>query len=174
MIRHYVIFAFRNLWRNKFHSFINILGLAIGVSACLVIYLIVSYELSFNTKIPDGDRIHRVHSKFTGSYSGLNRGAPTAIAPYIKDNFKGVENVSLFFVFTSKVEIPLSGERKKFDRENALIAGDDYFKVFSFYRWLAGSPAVLTKPHQVVLTESQAKKYFGKTPLNQVIGKQIV
>src|SRR5258706_488095 len=81
MIRHYVIFAFRNLWRNKFHSFINILGLAIGVSACLVIYLIVSYELSFNTKIPDGDRIHRVHSKFTGSYSGLNRGAPTAIAP---------------------------------------------------------------------------------------------
>ena len=174
MIRHYVIFAFRNLWRNKFHSFINILGLAIGVSACLVIYLIVSYELSFNTKIPDGDRIHRVHSKFTGSYSGLNRGAPTAIAPYIKDNFKGVENVSLFFVFRSKVEIPLSGERKKFDHENALIAGDDYFKVFSFYRWLAGSPAVLTKPHQVVLTESQAKKYFGKTPLNQVIGKQIV
>jgi putative ABC transport system permease protein len=50
MLKHYITLAFRNLWRNKFHSAINIFGLAIGISACLVIFLLVRFELSYNKR----------------------------------------------------------------------------------------------------------------------------
>lgn len=175
MLRHYFTFALRNLWRNKFHAFINISGLAIGVSACLVIYLIVTFELSYNRGIPDYDRIYRIHSKFSGSFSGLNRGVPTAVASYVKDNFKGVDNVAMFFGFASDVQVPLKTDRKKFDDEReVIITGEAYFKLFTFYRWVAGSSAALTKPNQVVLLEAQAKKYFGDMPYADIVGKQII
>jgi hypothetical protein len=88
MIRNYFTIAYRTLWRNKFHSIINITGLAIGISACLIIYLIVNFELSFNKGISNYDRIYRIHSKFSGTFSGLNRGAPTAVAPYVGQIFQ--------------------------------------------------------------------------------------
>jgi putative ABC transport system permease protein len=81
MLHHYLTLAFRNLWRKKIHAAINIVGLATGVSACLIIYLIVTFELSYNKDIPGYNNIYRIHSQFSGSFAGLNRGAPTAIAP---------------------------------------------------------------------------------------------
>lgn len=175
MIRNYFTVALRTLLRNKFHSTINITGLAIGISACLIIYLIVSFELSFNKGISDNDRIYRIHSKFTGTFSGLNRGAPTAIAPYIRNNFSGVEQVALFFCFGSKVEIPTATESKKLEKQEAIaIVDSDYFKVFNSYHWIMGSPDVLIKSHQTVLTESQAKKYFGELELTNIVGKEVI
>jgi putative ABC transport system permease protein len=174
MLRHHITLALRTLWRNKFHSTINIAGLSIGVSACLVIYLIVSFELGFNKDIPSFERIYRVHSKFSGNFTGLNRGAPTAVAPYIKDHFKGIENVALFFIYEAKVEIP-SAQPKKFDREKAIaIADENYFKTIEMYQWVWGSPEILAKPNQVVLTESQAKKYFDTVSSEKILGKQII
>lgn len=175
MLRNYFTIAIRTLLRNKFHSTINITGLAIGISACLIIYLIVSFELSFNKGINDYDRIYRIHSQFTGTFSGLNRGAPTAIAPYIRSNFSGVQDVALFFCFGSKVDIPTPTELKKLENQKAIaIVDSNYFKVVNNYHWIIGSPAVLSKPHQTVLTESQAKKYFGDVELSSLIGKEII
>jgi ABC-type antimicrobial peptide transport system permease subunit len=175
MFRNFITVSFRTLSRNKFHTFINVVGLAIGVSACLLIYLIVSYELSFNKDLSDYSNIYRIHSKFSGVFSGLNRGAPTAIAPYIRENFTGVEKVSIFFCFGSKVEIPTNSEKIKFDKQKAVaIASPDYFDVIGPYKWISGSPEVLTKPKQVVLTQSQAKLYFGDIALQLVIGKEII
>ncbi len=175
MIRNYLTVALRTLLRNKFHSTINITGLAIGISACLIIYLIVSFELSFNKDISDYDRIYRIHSKFTGTFSGLNRGAPTAIAPYIRNNFSGVEQVALFFCFGSKVEIPTATESKKLEKQEAVALVDsNYFKVFNSYHWIIGSPDVLLKPHQTVLTESQARKYFDELEWTNIIGKEVI
>jgi putative ABC transport system permease protein len=112
MFKNFLTIAWRSLLRNKLHSFINITGLAIGVSACMVIYLIVNFELSFNKKHEGYDRIYRVHSSFQGVFSGLNRGAPTATGPTIKDEFKGIEAVTSFQVFGGKVEIPSGSEKK--------------------------------------------------------------
>jgi ABC-type antimicrobial peptide transport system permease subunit len=175
MIRNYLTVAFRTLLRNKFHSAINITGLAIGISACLIIYLIVNFELSFNKGIADYDRIYRIHSKFTGTFSGLNRGAPTAIAPYIRNNFSGVEQVALFFCFGSKVEIPTTTKSKKLEKQEAVaITGSDYFQVINAYHWIIGSPDVLQKPYQTVLTQSQARKYFGDLELTHILGKEVI
>lgn len=175
MIKNYIKVAFRSLLRNKFHAAINVTGLAIGVSACLIIYLIVSFELSFNKDIKDYDRIYRIHSQFTGTFSGLNRGAPTAVAAYVRDNFKGVESATLFFGFGSDVIVPTKGDDKTIkDQETVIITGADYFTVIDSYEWVIGSPDVLTKPKQVVLTESQAKKYFGDGPVESFVGKELI
>ncbi len=175
MIRNYFTVAYRSLLRNKFHSAINITGLAIGISACLIIYLIVTFELSFNKKTKDYDRIYRIHSKFTGTFSGLNRGAPTAVAPHVRDNFSGVDQVTLFFIFGSEVKVVSGSEEKELGKQSELaIVGPEYFNVFDMYEWVAGSPEVLTQPHQTVLTVSQAKKYFGDQKIESVLGRTVI
>ena len=60
MLKNHLTISFRNIWRNKFFSFIHIFGLSIGISASLVIFLIVKYEFSFDKFEADGDRIYRV------------------------------------------------------------------------------------------------------------------
>src|SRR5882672_748617 len=91
MLRNYLTVAWRTLLRNKLYFFINVSGLAIGISACLVIFLIVHFELGFDQFHPDGDRIFRVYSQFKGDYNGFNRGVPDAVAPAIKTELTGAE-----------------------------------------------------------------------------------
>jgi putative ABC transport system permease protein len=175
MFKNFLTIAWRSLLRNKLHSFINITGLAIGVSACMVIYLIVNFELSFNKKHKGYDRIYRVHSSFQGVFSGLNRGAPTATGPTIKDEFKGIEAVTSFQVFGGKVEIPSGSEKKNLDQQSKIIlAGPEFFSVFKSFEWVAGSSESLTEPFKVVLTQSRAKTYFGTDDPAVVVGKEII
>jgi putative ABC transport system permease protein len=173
MLKNYIVIAWRNLLRNKFHTAINILGLAVGLSACLVIYLIVSFELSFNKGHAGAERIYRIHSSFTGQFSGLNRGVPTAVVPAMRDQFTGVESIAPAHAFNAKVRH--QGSPEGFDIPTALILTEpSWFEVFSSYQWLAGSPAVLAEPFQVVLTETSAQRYFGHTNPNEIIGKEII
>lgn len=175
MFRNFLTIAWRSLLRNKLHSFINVTGLAIGVAACMVIYLIVDFELSFNKEHAGYDHIYRIHSSFQGVFSGLNRGAPTAVAPTIKDEFKGVEAVTSFQVLSSKVEIPDGNEKKNLDQQSKIILAEPaFFAVFKSYQWVAGSPESLTEPYKVVLTESRAKTYFGTTDPLKVVGREII
>lgn len=175
MLRHYFNIALRNLWRNRFHASINIIGLAIGISACLVIYLIVTFEMSYNTSIPDADRIYRLHSHFSGSFAGLNSGVSTAVGPYVQDHFKQVESSSMFFTLSEKVTIPGKSEEQKFDeQQDIVVVGPEYFNVLNMYQWRAGSPQLLTRPHHVVLTESKARKYFGDQSIDKWIGRRVI
>jgi len=175
MIKNYLTMAWRSLLRNKLHGFINILGLAIGVSACLVIYLIVDYELSFNKKIENQDRIYRISSSFTGSFSGLNRGVPSATGAVVRDEFTGIESTAFFHTFSSTVTIPTATENKKLERQEGIIFTDSaFFHVFKPFEWIAGSPEVLAQPHHVVLTESRAKIYFGTSDPAIIIGKEVI
>jgi ABC-type antimicrobial peptide transport system permease subunit len=176
MIKHYITLAFRNLWRKKFHSAINIIGLAVGISACLVIYLIVNFELSFNKGIADYQRIYRIHSSFAGTFVGLNRGIPTAVPPYVKENFKGIERSAHFHTYSGKVFIPTAGTVTDLgEQERLALVAPDYFEVFKPYQWLAGSPEQsLSKPFQVVLTINKAKQYFGDLSFDKIVGREII
>jgi putative ABC transport system permease protein len=176
MIKHYLTLAFRNLWRKKFLSAINIFGLAVGISACLVIYLIVNFELSFNKGIADYERIYRMHSSFGGTFVGLNRGIPTAVPPYVKENFKGIENATHFHTYSGKVLIPTNGSSTDLgEQEKLALVAPNFFEVFKQYQWLAGSSKEsLGKPFQVVLTSDKAKKYFGDLSIDKIIGHEII
>ncbi len=174
MLTNLLTITWRNLVRNKFHTFINIAGLAIGVSACIVIFLIVQFELSFNKGFQRYESIYRVHSSFSGVFSGINRGVPTAVADAIKEQFTGVESVAPFFVLSSNVAIPSENELKDMERQADVVVTDPaFFNVFAEYEWIVGSPQALEKPFQTVLTESKAKTYFGVSDAS-VIGREVI
>lgn len=175
MLKNFIIIAWRNLLRNKLHTLINVAGLCIGIAACLVIYLIVSHELSFNKGFVGYHSIYRIHSQFSGIFSGLNRGVPAAAADLVHKEFTGLKAVAPIHVFSSKVQIPQAQEKKEIERQKeVVITSKSFFQIFDAYEWLAGSADVLEKPFQVVLTESQAKLYFGPGAASSFIGKEVI
>ncbi len=172
-----LIFVFRSIRKNILLAGINVLGLTTGIAACLVIFLIAAYELRFDRFQPDRDRIYRIYASFSGVFSGENPGSPTGVAVAVRDGFTGVEAVTNFHTFTSRVKIPLAGGGvKDMERyEKVIIADPEYFHVFSHYTWRVGDPqASLSEPFQVVLTEQRARTYFGDVDLRAVIGKEIL
>lgn len=179
MFRNYFIVALRNLRRNRVFSFINIAGLAIGISASLVIYLIVQHEFSFDKAHVDGDRIYRVVSKI--DYPDLrirNSGVPVPTVNASRNELTGLETVSHFFVANElKVSVPTNSNPSPaiFRNQSKIIYADNiYFQLFN-YQWLAGSYlSALKDPFQVVLTESRARAYFSSLEPKDILGRVLL
>jgi len=179
MFKNYLTVAFRNFWRNKVFSLINIAGLSIGISASLVIFLIVSYDLGFDKFEKDRDRIYRVTSGF--SFSGQqyhNSGITSPMGRTMQKEVAGTEVIAPFRTFDddAKLSIPYPDPNKPVvlkKQKDFIYADENYFKILQ-YAWIAGSPKTsLTQPYQVVLTESRAKLYFPNLEYDKVLGKQI-
>ncbi|PWU03655.1 MAG: cell division protein FtsX [Bacteroidetes bacterium] len=180
MLKNYFRVALRNFWRNKVFSAINILGLAIGISSALVIYLIVQYDLSFDKFHKDGDRIYRVVTdiKFAGE-PFYNSGVTDPFAVAARKEISGIELCSNFYTADDiKVVIPNSTSEKQGifrKQKNVTYADEYYFKLFPFYKWIAGNTQdPLKAPYQTVITESRARTYFPGLDPKAVIGKQII
>ncbi len=177
MLRNYLTISLRNLWRNRLYTALNVTGLAIGISACLVIYLIVHFELSFDTFHPNGERIYRVYTKFEGSFNGTNPGVTGPLPAALRRHSTGIETVAALHNL-SATDVRVTGPGKK-DRAfkgqfDVVVAEPQYFEVFRAYRWLAGSPHTsLGAPFQVVLTESKAKTYFGVDRAETALGRTL-
>lgn len=175
MLKNHLTIAFRNLKRNKVFSFINMLGLSIGISACLVIWLIVSFEFSFDTFHPDKERIYRVVSDFTFSGEAFhNSGVRGAMPKAVREEFTGLESVSALHQVNMKAMIAdRKGNVKTFDETKTAIIDPQYFQIFK-YEWLEGNPkTALNEPFKVVLTEKEARKYFGNEGLKKMMGKTV-
>jgi putative ABC transport system permease protein len=180
MLKNYFITALRNFWRNKIFSLINMLGLAIGISAALVIYLIVHYDFSLDKFEKDGDRIYRVVSdmNFAGTPFSF-AGVPSPMGEATKRDITGLEQTVAFHEYNGepKVSIAINSSEKPqvFKKQGDIIFADpEYFRMLP-YDWLAGSPAkALQEPYKVVLTEERAKTYFPNTNYVDVIGRQVV
>lgn len=178
MFKNYFTVALRNLWRNKIFSLINMFGLAIGISASLVIYLIVHYELSFDKFHKDHDRIFRVVTNMHFPDQDFkNSGVPGPLPDAMRNEITGIEEYTVFWTANAtKVTVPAnSGQRIIFKKQGHIIYTDDhYFKLFP-YQWIAGSAnSVLNDPGKVVLTESRAKTYFPFANAAQAIGQTII
>jgi len=175
MLKNYLKIAFRGFSRHKLFTFINVVGLSIGISAALVIYMIVQFNFSFDKFHKGGDRIYRVVTNY--DYSGQIGGSSGVCGPMgdaIKDQVTGVEVVAPFYTLIQP-NIFISGKSEnpvRFkNQDNVILTSDEYFKVFS-YKWLAGSSKnALSNPYKVVLTSDQAKKYFPGLSYDAMIGK---
>jgi putative ABC transport system permease protein len=174
MLSNYFIIGWRNLIKNKLHLALNILGLSIGISACLVIYSIASFELSFNKQVPDGDRIYHIYTSYSGAFNGTNSGVPTAMQTLVKSDFTGLQDIAAFYTYSAKVTVPEKNGKKDFGEQITLAIVDaGYFNLVP-YQWIEGNTQTsLTKPFQVVLTEDKAKLYFGTTDFKRVIGQEV-
>ena len=171
MLKNYFKSALRNFRTNKAFTTINIIGLAIGISASLVIFLIVQYDFSFDKFEKGHDRIYRVVTKNDAR-------APFPMAGALRNEATGLEVVAplLRWDFEINVSIAKPGDAKPsvfFNEPNIVFADAEYFKLIH-YKWLAGSPeSSLTEPYQTVLTEESARRFFPNLPLNDVVGKDI-
>ncbi|WP_373519918.1 ABC transporter permease [Pricia sp.] len=174
MFRNYLKIAFRNIWKNKAFSLINIVGLSIGLSSAFVIGAMIYYDLTFDKFHEDGERIYRVVTDTKSpERDGHFRGVPVPLGDALENEVTGLENVSMFFVaYFDKISI---GDTEKTFRnpENAIFADKNYFQLLT-YDWLAGSTkGVLDNPNEVVLTEKRAKKYFPNVPVLEILGRTV-
>jgi ABC-type antimicrobial peptide transport system permease subunit/AraC-like DNA-binding protein len=177
MFRNYLRTAWRHIMRQKIYSIINVMGLALGICGCLVIYLVASFEFSFDTFHPDKERIYCVDISMTGNpdpdHAHWNA-VPAPMPDAMRNEMSGLEKVAAFQHYGPKVKIK-QGEKviKAFDGTNGIIVQVDYFDILP-YTWLSGNKTTsLTKPMSVVLTQSRAKTYFGDLQPDQMIGKTI-
>jgi ABC-type antimicrobial peptide transport system permease subunit len=180
MIKNYFKTALRNFWRNKVFSVINVLGLSIGISAALVIFMIAYYEFSYDKFEPDRDRIYRVTMdlKFNGN-EGHSAAVPAALSHAVQSEVTGVEQTVPVMQFqgdgTAKVTVAKETAKPVVYKKQAdiIFTNPQYFYLIP-HQWIAGSPnASLKNPFTVVLTESRAHQYFPSLPASDIIGKTI-
>jgi len=165
--------ARRSLARNKVYSLVNVLGLSLGICACLAIYLITRYEFSFDDFHQDRDRIFCVDAV---SYGGHWNCVPGPMPSAMRREMTGFETVAAYQTFQADVTIPGNSKEKtrSFDDAGSIaIAEPQYFNIFR-YQWLSGNAATsLSMPNTVVLTAEKARQYFGDLPPDKIIGRTI-
>ena len=160
MIQNYLKIAWRNLLKHKGFSFINIIGLAIGIAACLIIFIYVHDELTFDLYNIKSDRIARITSRMHTPESDLVIAtSPLMLAGTLKRDYPEVESVARLQNASAKVK----SDNDIFSEESFYKTDQNIFSVFSF-NFLQGSISnALQNPNSIVITETIAKKYFGKT-----------
>jgi putative ABC transport system permease protein len=171
MIWYYLKMGFRNLMKRKTYSAINIVGLAIGIAACLVIGKYVEFETSFEKFHENGQNIYRVVSSFytdgkVEAYSGYD------LAPNLADAFPEIKRFTRTHGNGSVVTVQIDPQKQlKFKESDILIADSTFFDLFTF-RFLQGDKnSALARPNSIVLTKSVALKYFGSAV--NAIGKTL-
>jgi len=168
MLKNYFRIAWRNVVRHKGYAAINIAGLAVGIAACLMLFTVVKYELSYDTFQPNYKRIYHVAREIKNSEGTLwGEGVPFPMYDALKLRFPQAITGAMFENYNSQVSVlnPKDANalpEKKFIEETGCFFSDpDFFSVFQF-KWLYGSPQVLKNPDMAILTKKMAEKYYGK------------
>jgi len=159
MLRNYLFVALRNLFRNRISSLVNILGLAIGMAAFILIIQYVRFELSYDNFHVNEDQIFRVQQDRydKGKLSTQWAAGCSAVGQALYENFDEVENFTRF----QKRNGVFSYGDKKFREEEIYLADTSFFEIFSF-RMLSGDPKTsLLNPMEMMVSQSTARKYFG-------------
>ncbi len=170
MLKNYLKIAFRNILRNKFYSFINIAGLAIGMAASILILLWVANQLSYNKFNKNLDRIFLVpqtqHYQTIGDFTV--EPPPMPLAQALKDQYPEVEYSTRYEHYLGKRVL---GRGNKFFDEGINFADSSFFKIFTF-QFVAGDPSTaLTAPNSIVLTKETAMKFFGD---ENPVGRELI
>jgi putative ABC transport system permease protein len=169
MYKNYIKVAFRNLWKSKGFSAINIAGLAIGLATCLLIILYVLDELSFDRFHKKADRIYRVDGdiQFGGNHFILAV-APDPMGPTLKKDYPQVEQ---YVRFRDVGGIIVKKGNENVQEDRAIYADSTIFDVFTL-PMVDGDPiTALKEPHSIVISETMARKYFNET---HVAGKSLL
>ena len=158
MFTNYLKTAFRNLQKNKLYAAINIFGLTIGLTACLLIGVFIIHELSYDKFNANADRIVRATMEYRqdGTVS-KTASTGTKPGPQFKRTFPSIEEYARTYIGHAAIK---SGN-KVFDEERLLYADQPFFKIFSFKIIEGNATTALDAPDKIVMTESMAKKYFG-------------
>ena len=165
--------ALRNFWKNKSYTLINILGLSIGMASCILIFIFIRFQLSFDEGYKNEDRIYRVVTDWKyNSYDDFSSGVPLPFTAAARNEIAGIEKIGAIAKAGNVVHIKdKEGKEILKSREDVYYAEPEFFEIFQI-NWLYGKPSeALTAPNTVALSKAIAIKYFGNT--QNAIGKSI-
>lgn len=181
MLLTYFKAALRNARRHFSFTVINILGLSIGISAAIVIFLLVQYEFSFDRSVKDSSRVYRVvmDMKFNGN-DGYSAATPAPLSVGIKKEVSGVESSVPRMQFQGDATANVQLQRSKTDQPTVfkkqpdiIFTDPDYFSIQP-HAWINGNAgSSLSQPFQVVLTQTRAQQYFPGSSTQEIIGQTI-
>ena len=170
MLKNYLKVALRNLLRHKGYTFINIMGLAVGIAACVLIFLYVQNELSYDRFHENADRTYRLTADWSnrGDSRIHQLGTPFVLAQTIRDNYPQVEHITQ--LCGPLGDMIVKHHQIAIKEPDVFGAEPSFFDVFSF-PLIKGNPETSLKdPNTVVLSETLAAKFFGEEdPLNKTI-----
>ena len=162
MLKNYLKIAFRHLAKNKSYTFINTLGLGVGLAACIIIGLWVNYELSYDDYHKNSDRIYRI---LNGDVAAI----PPTLAPALKDDYPEIAgDIVRFWPIKSPSDI--IHEDKQFAERNITFTDPEVFNVFTHPLILGDKETALSSSNRIVISESMADKYFDtENPLGKTM-----
>lgn len=178
MIQNYYKVSLRNILRNKTFSFLNVLGLSVGIASCILILIYVQNELSYDKYNTKYDRTYRVLQNF-GKGTDVNQEGPlpasdfqvwgnAPIADALSEYFPQVEHIARF---TSESPWLVEYKGVRFQENDIPFADASIHEVFD-WNWIAGNPkTALTRPNTIILSEGLANKLFGE---EEAVGKTII
>ncbi|MEP6467881.1 MAG: ABC transporter permease [Parafilimonas sp.] len=174
MFKNYFKIASRTLTKNKAYAAINISGLAVGMAACILLFIVVNYELSYDKFQPNFKNIYHVVT--TDKYpDGLQytAGIPYPALEALRTYFPQITTGVLYADNGSQIAVTDDNgnnvpDKKFIESTGMFFADPQFFKIFQF-KWLVNTPSVLREPNVTVLTKKMAEKYFGDW--HQAVGK---
>lgn len=166
MIRSYILVAVRNLFRRKYYSLLNLVGLTLGIVSCTLVFILLRFEFSFDTFHSNTDRIYRVVRHVT-SEEGVSGdcGSPFVTAKTLREEGAPMAQVTQLHANTGNqidiLDASMNDTGKRFKESNTIgFLEPEFFQVFNF-PWIEGDPSMLDDPKTVALTEEMAVKYYG-------------
>lgn len=172
MLRNYINIAIRSLKRQKSYSLINIIGLSVGIMACIIIMLYVKAESSYEAFYPEAQKIYRLTSAFTTNGNRADIAVtPARINAISQDNFPEVQEITYVYDWSVGRELLVEYKDKRFVEKEVYFADTSYFKVFQHEFIEGDGTSALDDPNTLVMTETTALKYFGRT--NDVVGTTV-
>ncbi|WPZ10191.1 FtsX-like permease family protein [Roseivirga spongicola] len=179
MLKNYFITALRNLSRNRSFTIINIFGLALGISAALVLFKIVIFEKSFDTYLTNYDNLYRFTKKvISPNLVEQEAGMQNPFAEAFKTDYPDLGTpVRTFYIGENQLSVQnVTGDWTHYEQRDGIsFVDEEFFKLFD-YEWKVGDPeTALSKPKSAVISISLAEKYFGVTDggYDRVLGKEM-
>ena len=172
--------AWRNLLKDKLFSFINIIGLSIGLSAFMILAIYISYEMSYDEMWPKKDRIFRFTYRHIRGDNIINYTAVTANSIHFLKQFSGIDNIVRIQRYPTETHpsniitfYPENGkEEKAFEEFRVYQAEQPFLEIFDFKLLYGDRSTALKFPNSIVISETIAKKYFGRIS-HELLGKTL-
>src|SRR5690606_11853525 len=174
MLKNYIKIAFRNLLKSKFYSFINIVGLAVGIACYLLIMLYVQDELSYDKHHPHAERLYRVNSDidFGGQHSQYAL-APAPMAETLQEEFPEIELAGRLRPYGNWL-IKVTNQARSattYNYENLSFADQSILELFSIDFIKGNKSNALSEPNTLVISRKISEKYFRQ---EDPLGKMLV
>src|SRR4030095_7040169 len=170
MFKNFLKISLRNLRRHVGFSFINIAGLTLSLTSCILIGLFIWDEKQFDLDIPDHDRIYRVYDERTTPQGKSNvANTPPMFATTLQSDYPEVETTARI-IMTQLRGLFESGDKKIYE-ENAIITEPAFLKIFQLELKFGSQEKLLEYPSSIVISEEMSTKFFGK---ENPVGKTIL